>query len=166
MLIASIHQAAADDGCASFKWDIHREHALFTGPATPQTAAAGATGAPSLALDRLYEITLTPQDGVTYPVPPGKKMLTDGAFGGTVAFSVPSAGAYRVALDGPFWIDVVGGGQLTPTKDFGGPQHCEGGPRKLVEFELRAGTPYLLQMSAASSAHVKVAITSSSPATH
>lgn len=151
--------APAAEECA-FKWDIHEEHALFVGAAKAAAAASAPAAAASLDLNTLYAVKLAPADALSYEVPPGKKMLTDGTFGGTVAFTVTSPGAYRVALDGPFWVDVVADHQLTATKDFGGPQQCPGGPRKLVEYQLKAGK-YLLQISGASVDQVKVTITAS-----
>ena len=155
-----LSSALAADEC-TFKWDIHKEHALFAGSGTSASAAPAATAAPAIKLDTLYSVKLAPSDSVKYDVPPGKKMLTDGTFGGSLTFKVPATGAYRVSLDGHFWIDVVGEHQLVATKDFGGPHDCPGGPSKLVEFELKQGTTYLLQISAASSQEVKVAVTRS-----
>jgi hypothetical protein len=148
------------EDCA-FKWDIHQEHALFVGTAKPATASTSAAAPTSVTLGALYQIKLWPAESVSYDLPPGKKMLTEGTFAGLVAFHVPATGAYRVALDAPFWIDVVANHQLVGTKDFGGPQNCPGGPRKLVEFNLKADTNYLLQISGASAEQVKVAITPS-----
>jgi hypothetical protein len=155
-------QVLAAEECA-FKWDIHKEHALFAGSTKPTAAATTAAAAPALSLDTLYAVKLSPADGVKYDVPPGKKMLTDGTFGGSLMFKVPATGTYRVSLDGKFWIDIVGDHQLVATKDFGGPHDCPGGPSKLVEFELKQGAAYLLQISAASTQEVKVSITRSAP---
>jgi hypothetical protein len=161
-LLGSLVSHAED--CA-FKWDIHREHALFAGAAKPATASTSADAPTSMALGALYQIKLSPAESVSYVLPPGKKLLTDGTFAGLIAFHVPASGAYRVALDGPFWIDVVANHQLVGTKDFGGPQNCPGGPRKLVEFDLKTDTNYLLQISAASMEQVKVSITPSANST-
>jgi hypothetical protein len=160
--VACWSASSAADECA-FKWDIHQEHALFVGASKPAAAATTAKTAPTIDLSTLYAVKLSSAEDVIYETAPGKKMLTEGTYGGSLAFTVPSSAAYRVALDGPFWIDVVADHKLVATKDFGGPQDCPGGPRKLVEFELKGGTSYLLQISGAAVDHVKVAITPSVP---
>jgi hypothetical protein len=161
-LLATLVSHAED--CV-FKWDIHREQALFAGTAKSAVASTSAAAPTSVTLGTLYQIKLFPAESVSYDLPPGKRMLTEGTFAGLLAFHVPATGAYRVALDGPFWIDVVANHQLVGTKDFGGPQNCHGGPRKLVEFDLNADTNYLLQLSGASAEEVKIAITPSANST-
>ncbi len=156
-----VDMALAADGCDGFRWDIGKERALFAGKATAQKAAAAAGAAPHLDIARLYELQLTSQDQVAFAIPPGKKMLADGAFGGVATFKVPASGFYRVALDVPFWIDVVDDGSIVAAKDFGGPQNCAIPPHKLVEFELTGGKQYLLQFSGQTNQTVHVSVTSS-----
>src|ERR1700761_7820118 len=80
--------ALADAECA-FKWDIHKEHALFTGSPKPTSAAAPPAPPRARSLAPLCGGKLAPADSVKYDVPPGKKMLTDGTFGGSLMFKVP-----------------------------------------------------------------------------
>ena len=100
--------AAADEPCTGGKWDITQEHALFS--KAPEAISAGhdLASAPVMKAQKMYELALSPQSGVTFILPPAKKMLADGAFAGLVHMQVPAAGAYRVSLDQGFWIDVVG----------------------------------------------------------
>ena len=75
-------------------------------------------------VERLYELALSPQDGVKFVRPPGKKGLADGAFAGLVHFKVPATGSYRVSLSEAFWIDVVSHDELVSSTDFTGAQGC------------------------------------------
>ncbi len=124
----SVH---ADDACTGFKWNAAHEHALFLGDAAAATAGKDVASAPKLDLDRLYELALSPQDGVRFAAPPSKTMLADGAYAGVVRFAPAQAGQYRVSLDVPFWIDVVADGKPIPSIDFNGAHGCDK-PRKIV----------------------------------
>jgi hypothetical protein len=148
------------DPCTGFKWDVSKEHALFDGSAVSLPAGKDAVSAPAIALDRLYELKLTPQDQITFALPPGKKMLTDGAYAGLAAFRVDAPGAYRVSVDVPFWIDVVADGKLVATKNFQGQQGCDA-PHKIVEYELAASQPFVLQVSGSTKAAVRLTVTRS-----
>ncbi|MDB6085659.1 MAG: hypothetical protein JWN43_3540 [Gammaproteobacteria bacterium] len=156
--------AAAADPCAGFKWDVSKERALFNGPATSLTAGRDAASAPSIGADRLYRMQLVPQDQVAFALPPGKKMLTDGAFAGLAALDLERPGDYRVSLDVPFWIDVVADGKLAATKDFQGQQSCDA-PHKIVEFDLTGATHFVLQLSGSVKATVRLTVTRA-PAPH
>ena len=150
--------AAADDPCAGGKWDVTQEHALFL--KAPEAVPAGhdLASAPVMKAQKMYELTLTPQSGVTFILPPAKKMLADGAFAGLVHMQVPTAGSYRVSLDQGFWIDVVGHQKLIESTDFTGSHSCDG-PRKIVLFNLPAGQDLVLQLSGAAKDRVRVTLT-------
>jgi len=150
--------AAADDPCAAFTWDVHHERELFA--AAPQSVAAAAklAAAPALAAEHLYALQLMQQSQVIFAVPPGKHRSADGPYAGLARVTVPQAGAYRISLDAPLWVDLlVNGGALT-ARDFQGRPGCSA-PHKVVEFELPANTPLTLQFSGAQSATVKIAVT-------
>jgi hypothetical protein len=157
--------AAADDPCAGFKWDVTQEHALFS--RTPESVAAGhdIASAPVMRAQTLYELALSPQDGVKFILPPAKKGLPDGAFAGLVHLQVPAAGAYRVSLDQGFWIDVVGNQKFVESSDFTGLSGCNA-PRKIVIFNLPAGSDLVLQLSGAAKDHVRVTLTQAPAAAH
>jgi hypothetical protein len=150
--------ALAADPCAGFAWDVTKERALFG--AAPQSLPAGKDieSAAALMPDRLYELQLSLQSQVTFPVDPGKKSLTDGAYAGLAVFRIAAPGTYRIALDAPFWVDVVSDGQLVRSKDFQGAQGCHA-PHKIVEFDLSGAPPFTLQFSGARSATARVSIT-------
>ena len=164
MLSGATVAAAADDPCAGFKWNVTAERALFAKP--PEAVAAGkeAGAAPSVTVAKLYELSLAPQEGVKFPVTPGKRGLPDGAFAGLVHFKVPSTGSYRVSLDHAFWIDVVGHNEPVASTDFTGAQGCSA-PHKIVQYTLTAGEDLVLQLSGATEDHVRVTVTPAPAAT-
>ena len=153
-------RAFAADPCTGFKWDVSKEHALFGGSALSLAAGKDSASAPTIVTDRLYELKLTPQDQITFALPPGKTMLTDGAYAGLAAFRVNAPGAYRVSVDVPFWIDVVADGKLVATKDFQGQHGCDA-PHKIVEYELAASQPFVLQVSGSTKPVVRLTVTQS-----
>lgn len=145
-------------GCHDFAWDVHRERALFAGQAHSVQGGTSAATTPTVRADRLYEVQLTPQPQVTYVTAPGKVMLSDGAYGAMVKFSVARTGSYRVSLDAPFWIDVVADGKLLGTQDFSGQRGCAN-PRKIVIFQLPARQTLWLQISGARRAQAQLTLT-------
>jgi hypothetical protein len=168
-LLLCVTPVVADevDGCAQFVWDVSRELAVMK--QTPQTITAGVkpdSQAPVLQLDKLYDLKLSGQGGVTYAVKPAKPTLNDSAQGGLVRFRVDKAGAYRVSITSGHWIDVVDGTQVIKSRDFTGARGCAR-PRKIVEFDLPAGKDLTLQLSGSTDPDVLVAITPvTGPATH
>ena len=151
------HAALAADPCEGFTWNVAHERALFATAPAAVSAATAAGPAPSLAVDKLYEVTLTPQDKVSFVLAPAKKALADGAFAGMVTLHIPSAGKYRVSMSEGFWIDVIADGKFAPTDDFTGAHECRA-PRKIVQYALPAGN-LTLQFSNTNSATVRVTVT-------
>ena len=158
LVAVAVAPAMADDACVDFKWDVSRERALFAGPTTPLTAAADAKAAPEMLLNHLYEVTLQPQEKVVFAVTPGKKNPRTGSHAGLLTFKIPSNGSYRVAIDMPFYIDVVSDGALVAATDFQGQRGC-GSPHKIVVFELKGTRPLTLQLSNADPDSVRLTIT-------
>jgi hypothetical protein len=161
--VASLPAWAQGQACHDFAWDVHQERALFSGPAHSVQGGTAAAAAPTVRPDRLYAVQLAPQPQVKYVTAPGKVMLADGAYGGMVKFRVPHSGSYRVALDAPFWIDVVADGKLLGTEDFSGQRGCAN-PRKIVVFQMPAGQELWLQISGAHRAQAEFTLTAA-PAT-
>jgi hypothetical protein len=164
LLTGATVATAADDPCTGGKWDITQEHALFSKAPEAISAGKDLTSAPVMTAQKMYELALSPQTGVTFILPPAKKMLADGAFAGLVHMQVPAAGAYRVSLDQGFWIDVVGNQKFIESTDFGGVPGCTA-PRKVVIFNLPAGD-LVLQISGAMKDHVRVTLTPAPAAAH
>jgi hypothetical protein len=154
--VLGIVPAQAADPCEGFAWNVSHERAVFATAALAVTAAATGT-APSLALDKLYDIALTPQSKVNFVLVPEKKTLADGAYAGMVTLHIPAAGKYRVSMSEGFWIDVIADGKFVPTDDFTGSHGCKA-PRKIVQFVLPAGD-LTLQFSNTNTASVQATVT-------
>jgi hypothetical protein len=148
----------ADEACVDFKWDVTQERGLFAGTATPLPAGADSKSAPVMQLNHLYTLKLMPQDQVTFAATPGKKTPSAGSNAGVFTFKLPASGSYRVAIDMPFWIDVVSNGALVAAKDFQGQHGCSA-PHKIVEFDLVGTRPFFLQLSNAAAESVRLTIT-------
>ena len=158
LLGAGAAPAVADETCVDFKWDVSQERALFAGAATPLKAAADRKAAPVVLLSHLYEVTLPPQQEIAFAATPGKKNPRAGSRGGLLTFKIPSSGNYRVAIDMPFYIDVVSDGALVTATDFQGQRGCPS-PHKIVVFDLKGTRPFLLQLSNADPDAVRLTIT-------
>jgi hypothetical protein len=148
----------ADEACVDFKWDVTQERELFAGTATMLSAGADPKSAPAMQLNHLYALKLMPQTEVTFAATPGKKTPSAGSNAGVLTFKLPASGSYRVAIDMPFWIDVVSNGALVAAKDFQGQHGCSA-PHKIVEFELVGTRPFFLQLSNAAADSVRLTIT-------
>jgi hypothetical protein len=148
----------AEEACVDFKWDVTQERELFAGTATPLSAGADSKSAPVMQLNHLYALKLMPQAEVTFAATPGKKTPSAGSNAGVLTFKLPASGSYRVAIDMPFWIDVVSNGALVAAKDFQGQHGCSA-PHKIVEFELVGTRPFFLQLSNAAADSVRLTIT-------
>jgi len=166
ILSASVARPAfADDECAGFKWDVSKERALFAGAATSLTAGHDAKSAPVVVPGRLYKVRLAPEDQVTLAPAAAKagaanQIPAAGAYAGIATLKIPLAGSYRVAIDGPFWIDVVSDGTPIAAQDFQGQHGCTA-PRKIVEFQLPGPRRFVLQLSNAALETVLLTITPS-----
>jgi hypothetical protein len=158
--LAAAASASADESCVDFKWDVSQERALFGASATPLAAGADAKSAPVLLVNHLYELQLAKQEQVNFAVAPGTKSPRAAAFAGLVSFKIPASGSYRVAIDMPFWIDIVSDGALVAANDFQGQHGCSP-PHKIVQFDLLGTRPFILQLSNAAPDRVRLTITAS-----
>jgi hypothetical protein len=158
MAAGSIGAAARAEDCVDFKWDVTQVRALFAGAAQSLSAGTDVTSAPALQPNHLYALKLVPQERVSFMTQPGTKSTYAGSHAGIATFQVPQSGSYRVALDAPFWIDVVANGALLPAKDYQG-QHSCSAPHKIVEFELPGTRPLVLQLSNAAQDEIRLTIT-------
>lgn len=147
------------DPCAEYKWDIARERALHTGAAAEWVASgASVEQAALIKAERLYAVRLQPQEAVKLAAAPSKKMLADGASGGLLKLRVAEAGRYRIAVDTGLWLDLVRDGKLVDSNDFQGITECKT-PRKIVLYDLPAGTEVVVQASASSTPDVRLSVT-------
>jgi hypothetical protein len=147
----------AEDPCATFKWNVAHERAAFAQTAQALSAASAAETAAQLLPERLYALSLLPQERLRPAVPLGKKVQFAGAFGGLVHLQITQAGTYRISLDQAGWIDVLRTAGLITSSDYAGAAGCRA-PHKSVQFKLPSGG-YLLQLSGVSSASAQLAVT-------
>ncbi len=82
--VCAANGAYAADPCAGYRIDVRHERRLFAEAPTPRTAGRSLATSPKIAAGRLYELRLAPESRVRFAVPPGKTMLTDGAYAGVV----------------------------------------------------------------------------------
>jgi hypothetical protein len=162
ILASAAAPALADDSCTDFKWDVSQERTLFAQTAAPLTAGRDLKSAPAMVLNRLYAVKLLPQDAVTFAAAPGKKVPTAGAYAGMATIRITAPGSYRVAIDEPFWIDVVSHGLLVAAQDFQAQHGCSA-PHKIVEFDLTSDQTFVLQLSNAVPDSVRLTITRTPP---
>jgi hypothetical protein len=148
----------AGDACMDFKWDVSRERALFAGTATAVTAGTGTKSAPVIVPDRLYALRLAAQEHVKFAAAPAKKSAGTALYAGLATLKLPAQGSYRIAVDLPFWIDVVSNGTLVSAEDFQGQHECSA-PHKIVVFALSAAQPLVLQLSGAAQDSVRLTVT-------
>jgi hypothetical protein len=153
---------AAEDACAGFAWDVTRERALVAGDAAQLPAGTDSSSAPLLAPGRLYALQLRPIDQVHFVTTPGRRNPSDGGYAGVAALKIPAPGTYRIAVDAPFWVDVVADGGLMNVKDFQSAHDCDA-PRKILEFEFPMPRQVTLQFSGAAHAGIRLSITAAGP---
>lgn len=124
---------------------------------TPLTAAVDTAGLAAAMLDagKAVDLALRPTPNMRYalrPERPGGSV----SHGGMVAFTVPAAGTYRVALGSAAWIDLVADGKALQSVAHGHGPACSG-IRKMVDFALAPGN-YTLQIAGNGSPEVAVMI--------
>jgi hypothetical protein len=161
---AGATRAFADDRCIGFKWDVHKEHALFGGAPAALSAGKDLPSAPTIVADRLYALQLAPQAAVSFAAAPGKKSAPDGAYAGLAILQLEIAGDYRVSVDAPAWIDVAADGKLAAVEDYQGLHGCDA-PHKIVEFNLAGASRLVLQLSGAPKAAIRLTVTQAPPRT-
>lgn len=149
--------ASATEPCIGSKGDISKESALFAEAAAPLTAGKSPDSAPMVTLERLYQVELVPQNQVTFAAPPGRSGLTDG-YAGVAKLNLATEGSYRVSVDSPLWVDVVGAGGLAAVRDFQALRGCDA-PRKIVEFDLTGTKQFVLQLSGSARTSVRLTVT-------
>ncbi|MGA2779618.1 MAG: hypothetical protein ABSF94_18855 [Steroidobacteraceae bacterium] len=159
------NRAAAQDlgaSCQAPDWNMAAEVATFKSTAE-NVPAGGAVGSlPPLELGVLYVLKLRPQTEVSYLQASNKKSLVQAPLGGLTSFAVAKPGVYRITVDSPLWIDVVGpAGTIAPSA-FTGWHDCRLF-RKSVEYTLPGPESYVLQFSEATPELVRVVI---EPAKH
>jgi hypothetical protein len=102
-------------------------------------------------------LQLQPLARVTFLTAPGKKLPADGTYAGLASLQIATPGSYRIAVDVPFWIDVVADGGLMTAKGFQDAPGCNA-PHKIVAFDFPVARQVTLQFSGSASSSVRVSI--------
>ena len=160
LLALAGRRAQADDpggSCAETGWDMQTEIAAFKSTAENVPAAVTQVNLAPLEVAVLYVVKLRPQTDVHYLATADRKSLVHSPLGGLVALVVPKDGAYRITVDSPLWMDVVGPhGTLAPSR-YTGWHECRLF-RKSIEYALTAGDTWVLQISEATPELVRVVV--------
>ena len=146
-------------GCGAYDGDIASELKRLAEAGAPVEASASMpASAPPLQAGKTYRLTLQPQPAVKLAVPPRRRMLEEGAFGGLVSFTVPAEGTWRVSASRETWIEVVDpDGAVVKSSRFQGREGCPE-MRKFVEFVLAPQALYTLQLSGGTDATLQVLV--------
>ncbi len=111
-------------------------------------------GKSTLAMGRPTAVTLAQVAAIRFPVRPEK---TDGPYAGLVAFDVPQAGAFRIALGGRAWLDVVEGRATVASVAHQHGAACSG-IAKEVTFPLVAGR-HAIEITASATPDLAILVT-------
>lgn len=147
-------------GCDTYEMDVSAETTLLGKPrAAIAAAAASDAPIPILAIGKAYTLKLNPQADVRFVAPPARRMLPEGAYAGMARFTVNVPGTWRISLGYNSWVDVVAAdGSFAQSSRFTGHDDCAE-LRKLVEFPLKPGIDYTLQLSGGTRAAAPVLVT-------
>ena len=121
----------------------------------PVRAAGTARTATVLPVGSGVAATLLPSVGIAYAAPL-RKPDRAGASGGLFAFTVATAGRYRVALGAGAWVDVLSGATVIASAAHGHGPDCSG-VRKMVDFDLKPGR-YILQIAGSDMAELPMMV--------
>jgi hypothetical protein len=143
--------------CGANGWDMSSEIAAFKSTAENLPAAVGQFNLPPLELGVLYVLKLSAQDAVQYPQVSTKKSLVHNPLGGLATLTVPADGTYRITVDSPLWIDVVGPDGTIAPSTYTGWHECRLF-RKSVEYTLPGGKPLILQISEATPELIRIVV--------
>ncbi len=146
-------------GCAAYDVDVTQELGLLAGPAAPAAASGAGQPAPVLAVGKSYSVELRPERDVALITGSRPKASEAGAYAALLTLSVPADGIWRVSVSRHAWIDVLdAAGSALQASAHQGRQGCAE-LRKFVEFPLKAGASYALQLTAASDPAMKLVVT-------
>ena len=163
--IGSVPAQAAEDlsaSCQSPGWDMGSEISAFKSTAENVVSGSAVGALPPLESGVLYVLKLRRQTEVSFLQVSSKKSLVQSPLGGMASFSVDKPGVYRITVDSPLWIDVVGPAGTIAPSSFMGWHDCRLF-RKSVEYALPGPETYVLQVSEATPELVRIVI---EPAKH
>jgi hypothetical protein len=160
---ASRPMSEMEGGCENFAMPLAKEMSLWDKSELRVQGAQDDKSTAILPAERKVSLSLYPQKKVVLPVKPEKDFAkkAETAFAGLAAIQVPKDGTYRISLGSKVWLDLVAeegadaGPKLVPAANFEMQTGCAK-IFKAVEYNLKAGKKYYLQISSsqAPSAHV------------
>lgn len=149
-------------GCRDYRTSLVNEFAEWRKPPLSKDAARDAVDAArsTLTLRRKYAIALHPAAEVQLVVEPEEPVGEALGYAGLLAVTVPGMGNYRVSVGGPVSIEIVADGKALAPREYEMQTRCEL-IYKTVEYTLRAGVPYLLQIADSPADELSLLVTSS-----
>ena len=134
-------QAEEGSGCGAFRWPLDHERGALVRADKPSLPNGG-----SIQYDVATTLELQPLSAAGLPKAPERAPKSPSAFAGHFALAAPTkAGAYRVTISSPGWVDVLDGGAYLHPIAFTGARDCDGA-RKSIKFDLPP-RPLALQFS-------------------
>lgn len=159
--------AGSPPDCATVRADVAPLVAPLLEPARAIAAATNVQQAmPSLEPGKHYLVTLAPENRVAFIVAPARAARDDAPHGGILYLHVRVPGRYRIAIDTGHWIDVIDSGPHVLHADaarvVAASGHSDVGDctalRKVVDFDLDAGTTYRIHLSGRGHARVNLVV--------
>ena len=135
------------------RWTSWADKPVAVSAATSPTDAARA----SLVVGKKYSVTLAPAKDVRMSVETPDTDPPPNAHKGILSLRVPSDGLYWVGVSAGLWIDVVSGGVIVESGEFGHGPNCAS-IAKAVQFMLKAGDAFV-QLSDNRGAQVELMVT-------
>lgn len=173
LLIALATGAAADQrpleemrgDCRDYRMKLGPEFSAWRRDALPREAAGDADAALErpLSLTQRYVVQLRPVAELSLPRPDAEGETADAPSGqgGLLAFRTPANGFYRICLGDEVQVDLLSVGRRTrqvAPREFEMQSACET-VYKCLEYMLRGGRSYVLQLSGAQSPVVEIQVT-------
>lgn len=146
--------------CRDYRMNLGPEFSAWRQPALPRLAAAdeAAAQAEPLSLRQRYLVALRPASETTLVLPGELPDLAHSGFAGLLSVQVPANGFYRISLGAEVGLEVASDGKAVPPREFEMQARCET-ILKSLEYTLRAGRTYTLQVTAAGLPEVELLVT-------
>ena len=158
LIACALSAPAMAQECAGFKFDVSRELQLLSATHESMAAASSASALTQVVEGHVYKMTLPSQANVQLAAQPEKLTVDEGSYAGMVAFTPAKDGNLRVSLSRAAWVDVLVDNEPLISTSHSGSQNCKT-LRKVVQFDVKAGQPLVLQLSGATDATVRLLVT-------
>jgi hypothetical protein len=152
-----------EGGCENFAMPLAKEMSLWDKSELRVQGAQDDKSTAILPAGRNISLSLYPQKKVVLPVKPEKDFAkkSETAFAGLASIQVPKDGTYRISLGSKVWLDLIaeeggdGAPKVVPAANFEMQTGCAK-IFKAVEYNLKAGKKYYLQISSSLSPSAQV----------